>query len=85
MLRCQLRVTHEHKQNRYTRLPYRYHTFTVPLPYHNRTVTVPLRRYRTLLYCTILVASCSQVLVKTVLCSAAYDQGYIYDKFYHLV
>ena len=58
--------------NRYTRLPYRYRTVTVQLPYRYRTVTVPLpyryrtvtvalRRYRTLLYCTILVASCSQV------------------------
>ena len=34
-----------------------YRTFTVPLPYRYRTVKVALRRYRTLLYCTILVAA----------------------------
>ena len=36
----------------------------------------------TVLYCTVLVASCNQLLVKTALIIAAYYKAYIYDKFY---
>ena len=39
-------------------------------------------KYSTVLYCTVLVASCNQLLVKTALIIAAYYKAYIYDKFY---
>ena len=39
-------------------------------------------KYITVLYCTVLVASCNQLLVKTALIIAAYYKAYIYDKFY---
>ena len=39
-------------------------------------------KYSTVLYCTVLVASCNQLLVKTALIIAAYHKAYIYDKFH---
>ena len=38
-------------------------------------------KYNTVLYCTVLVASCNQLLVKTALIIAAYYKAYIYEKF----
>ncbi len=38
-------------------------------------------KYTTVLYCTVLVASCDQVMVKTAIITAAYIDAYIYDKF----
>ncbi len=38
-------------------------------------------KYSSVLYCTVLVASCDQVLVKSALTIAAYNDAYIYDKF----
>ncbi len=37
-------------------------------------------KYNTVLYCTVLVTSCNQVLVKTALPTAAYNNTSIYDK-----
>ena len=39
-------------------------------------------KYSTVLYCTVLVASCDQVLVKTAIITTTYNDAYIYDKFY---
>ena len=38
-------------------------------------------KYSTVLYCTVLVASRDQVLEKTAIIFAAYNDAYIYDKF----
>ena len=38
-------------------------------------------KYSTVLYCTVLVASCNHFLVKTAIIIAAYYKAYIYDKF----
>ena len=39
-------------------------------------------KYSTVLYCTVLVASCDQVLEKTAIIIAAYNDAYVYEFFY---
>ncbi len=52
------------------------HSFT------NKCNDTRAEKYSTVLYCTVLVASCNHFLVKTAIIIAAYYKAYIYDKFY---
>ena len=52
------------------------HNFT------NKCNDTRAEKYSTVLYCTVLVASCDQVLVKTAILIAAYNDAYIYENFY---